>query len=325
LRQARQRFLSLQENQGELSTEHQALLAESWAAEGGLLESLGENALAIEALKTCLEYARKIQSPELVATADGLLVILYGVDGNFNQEALAVIEEGIPVARRLNEPDLLSLFSMFKARITLAVSGYPATRAELLRVMTEASQGEDSYAVAMICLTLAYIAYISREFSDAQQYFTQSHALFTKYNDRQFMAITRGGLADIARQRGDFEQAESIYLEIIKGWVIIGNRGAVARMLECLAAVAIGRARESTSNRSALLQRSANLFGAAEALRKVSNSDMTGQEKPEYDAWLEELRQLLDPGLFSAAWKAGSRLSQAQALDLASQESGLLG
>jgi predicted ATPase/class 3 adenylate cyclase len=319
LRQVRQRFLSLQEYQGELSPEHQALLGESWVAEGGLLEGLGENALAIEALKTGLEYARKIQSSELVATADGLLVILYGIDGNFNQEVLEVIEEGIPIAQRLNEPDLLSLFSMFRARITLAVSGYPATRAELLRTMAEASQGEDSYAVAMICLTLAYIAYISREFPDALQYFTQSNALFTKYNDRQFMNITRGGLADIALQRGDFEQAESIYLEVLKMWVMIGNRGAVARMLECLAAVAIGRAKESSSNQSALLQRSVNLFGAAETLRKVSNSDMTGQEKPEYEAWLEELRQSLTPDQFSTAWAAGSRLSQAQAVDFAGQ------
>jgi hypothetical protein len=214
---------------------------------------------------------------------------------------------------------------MFKARITLAVSGYPATRAELLHAMSEVGQGEDTYAVAMMCMTLAFIAYSSREFSDAQQYFAKSNALFTRYNDRQFMNITRGGLADVARQMGDLEQAESIYLEIIKVWVMIGNRGAVARVLECLAAVALIRARETEGYKAVLLQHSANLFGAADTVRKVSNSDMTGQEKPEYEDWLDELRQNLAPDQFSSAWTAGSRLSQAQALDLASQQSGLLG
>jgi predicted ATPase len=325
LRQARQHLFSLPEFQGELSPERQELLAVSWLAEGGLLLGLGENTAAIAALNCGLEMARKIQSDELVATAAGLLVTIYGVDGSYNQETLAILEEGIPIARRLNEPGLLSLFTMFKARITLAVSGYPATRAELLRAIAEVGQGEDTYAVAMMCMTLAFIAYSSREFLDAQQYFTQSNARFSKYNDRQFMNITRGGLADVARQMGDLDQAESIYLEIIKVWVMIGNRGAIARVLECLAAVTLARARETEVDKTVLLHHSANLFGAADALRKVSNSDMTGQEKPEYEAWLDELRQNLAPDQFSSAWAAGSRLNQAQALDLASQESCLLG
>ena len=98
----------------------------------------------------------------------------------------------------------------------------------------------------------------------------------------------------------------------------------MARVLECLAAVALIRARDSSANQVFLLLRSANLFGAADTVRKVSNSDMTSKEKPEYDAWLDELRQNLAPDQFSSAWTAGSRLSQAQALDLASQQSGLL-
>ncbi len=260
-----------------------------------------------------------------MATADGLLVTVYGVDGSFNQEAMTILDEGIPLALRLNEPGLLSMFTIFKARVTLAVSGYPATRAELLRAMAATDQGEDTYAVAMMCMTLAFVAYNSREFSDAQQYFAKSNAMFSRFNDRRFMAITRGGQADVARQTGDLDQAESIYLEIIKVWVMIGNRGAIARVLECLAAVALVRARDSSANQVILLLRSANLFGAADALRKVSKSDMTNQEKPEYDAWLDELRQNLAPDQFSSAWTAGSRLSQAQALDLASQQSGLLG
>jgi predicted ATPase/class 3 adenylate cyclase len=319
LRLSRQRLLSLQEYQGDLSPEHQKFLAESWVSEGGLLLGLGENAAAITALKESLEISHRIHSDELVVTASGLLVTLYGVDGNFNQEILAVLEEGIPLARRLNEPGLLSLFTMFKARITLSVSGYPATRAELLQAIVETGQGEESYAVAMMCMTLAFVAYNSREFSDAQQYFTQSNALFTKFNDRQFMTITRGGLADVARQMGNLEQAESIYQEIIKVWVMIGNRGAVARVLECLAAVAMGQARDPSPNQKAFLLRAVNLFAAAATLRKISNSDMTGQEKPEYDAWLDELRLNLPLDQYNAAWAAGSGLSQAQALDLVNQ------
>ena len=60
--------------------------------------------------------------------------------------------------------------------------------------------------------------------------------------------MNRSGLADVAWRSGDYATAEMLYTEALSAWRRSGNRGAMARILECLAFVAKARAQSGAGD-----------------------------------------------------------------------------
>jgi len=286
--------------------------------EGGLLLSIGEYPPSIDALKHSLVLSRPLHSDMLVATTLGLMTTAFSLSGKV-QEAMAAIEEGTTLARQLNDLGLLSLFISSRARTLTQLQGYAAAHEMLLQSIAEFDREEGQYSGAMVRLMLGETALLAGDHRAAQRSYTESNVIFTKYGDRQFMTVSLSGLADIARLTGDLPRAISLYREVIANWVTMGNRGAVARCLECLAFIAIAQAMEGLEGRSTWLHRAANLFGAAATLRTTSRSDMSIDERKEYDIQLAQLQQSLEPADFSAAWATGQALDLTQAVAFAGQ------
>jgi hypothetical protein len=115
-------------------------------------------------------------------------------------------------------------------------------------------------------------------------------------------------LGHALRRAGSIDDADAEYRQTIVGWQRTGNRGAVANQLESMAFTAIARGGGP---------RAAGLLGAAEALREASGDPMTVDERGEYDAEVDRLRQLLDPSALDRAWAAGRSMSAADAVALA--------
>ena len=183
---------------------------------------------------------------------------------------------------------------------------------------------EDQYGSAIGRAVLGIMEVQSGDYNEAEKYYRESYAIFEKHADRHFMNVCRSGLADIARLTGDFPRAREIYLETIAEWVAIGNLGAAARCLECLAFISIQQAKSGAADQRQLLQRAANLFGCADTLRDSNNSPMTGEESPEYDQYMTELKSLLEPRELTLAWEAGRSLRLQEAVAFAGQSGCLL-
>jgi len=292
-------------------------------AEGGLLLSIGEYAASIDALKHSLVLSRSLHSDLLVATALGLMTVTFSLSSKV-QEAMAVIEEGTTLARQLNDLGLLSLFITSRARMLYQLQGYAATHEMLVQSMAEFDREEGQYGSAMVRMLLGDTALLAGEYRAAERSYNESNAMFTKYGDRQFMNVSLSGLADVARLMGDLPRAIFLYREVIANWVTIGNRGAVARCLECLAFIAIAQAKDGPEGQPNLLLRAANLYGAAATLRTTSRSDMSIDERKEYEAQLPRLQQSLEPAEISGAWAAGQALDLTQAVAFAGQSGNLL-
>jgi predicted ATPase/class 3 adenylate cyclase len=322
-RRARESALSLPEFQGEITPQRQELMSLSWMAEGGLLLSIGEYPACIDALNRSLVLSRPLHSDLLVATTLGLMTVAFSLSGQA-QEAMAVIEEGTTLARQLDDLGLLSLFISSRARSLLQLRGYAAAHEMLLQSMAEFDRDEGQYSGAMVRLMLGETALLAGDHPAAQRSYSESNAIFTKYGDRQFMTVSLSGLADVARVMGDLPRAASLYQEVIKNWVTMGNRGAVARCLECLAFIAMQQANDGLGGGSTFLHRAANLFGVAAVLRSTSRSDMSIEERKEYDSQLTRLQNSLAPADFSAAWAAGQALDITQAVAFAGQSGDLL-
>jgi hypothetical protein len=99
-------------------------------------------------------------------------------------------------------------------------------------------------------------------------------------------------------------------------WQRLGNRGAVARILECFGFCARAEAKDAPEgpDRAALLERMACLWGAAGALRELSGTPMTPDEREEYEAEVAAGRSELPPAAWDAAWSAGRSLDMEAAI-----------
>jgi hypothetical protein len=143
----------------------------------------------------------------------------------------------------------------------------------------------------------------------SRDHILESYLIFDGMGDRHFTNIARSGLADVARAEKDYPLAKRIYLDTIDEWRKLGNQGAVARCLECLAFLEGEQAGQiSTADQSIHLNRAAMLLGAAEAIRQVNGALMPPDELAEYDQHLTLIQSLAPAQAFKEASQQGARL-----------------
>ena len=96
--------------------------------------------------------------------------------------------------------------------------------------------------------------------------------------------------------------------QTIRVWQHMGNRGAIANMLECFAFLALARGDRV---------RVARLFGAAESLRQSAGAGMASHEREEYEAAVARMRLDADGLALDEAWAEGRRLGAEAAIEFA--------
>jgi hypothetical protein len=122
----------------------------------------------------------------------------------------------------------------------------------------------------------------------------------------------RSEIGHVLRKQGKFSEAAAIYRETICSFRKYGQLAAVAHELECFAFLA----KEQNQN-----ERTARLFGSAEALREYHNSVMTPMERREYDHAVSDLRARMEETKLASAWAEGRMMNMAQAIQYALNES----
>ena len=157
----------------------------------------------------------------------------------------------------------------------------------------------------MPLMTMGTIEALEGNYAAARARLEESRALFREMGDRHFSAVVSSGLADTARLEGEDERAIALYQDILIAWRDLGNPGAVARCLECLAFIA---------RKQGLAQRAAQLLGSADAVRQVNAAHMQFGEREECDRHVAALRAQLGKAGWAAAWQAGQALTMDQAI-----------
>jgi predicted ATPase/class 3 adenylate cyclase len=275
------------------------------ATMGGRSEtlSLGEEAVVA---------ARESGDP--AALADALYVRLFraeayappGHDGDWRPaaEEARVVTTGLGDWGRLSRLELG--LAMIEARQDPAVA-----ESWLQRASEAAHRSGNPQEIAYLAQIRGRLASLAGRQEEAQRWFREAQARFAAIDDRRFALSSQSELGHALRRDGRLEEAETEYRQSIRGWQRTGNRGAVANQLESFAFVALARGQGL---------RAARLLGAADALREVSDAQMTSMERAEYDAEMLRLRQLLDEGTFGSAWAEGHRMTADDAVALALAE-----
>lgn len=159
-------------------------------------------------------------------------------------------------------------------------------------------------------------SFILNDPDKAQYHAEHALELYDELGDTHMANGPRSMLANLARQHGDLDRATLLYKEIITGWRNVGQYGAMARCLECLAFIGRVRASESEDDSRALwLARSATLLGSAEIIRREYDSPMNVLERPEYEEEFAKIRQAAGEKEFHKAWKMGQAMLPDQAID----------
>jgi hypothetical protein len=142
----------------------------------------------------------------------------------------------------------------------------------------------------------------------ARGHFEEGQRVFRLLRHKGFETAMSSEIGHIARLTGDISQAKEIYRQTILSFQDLGNRPAVANLLECFAFIAMTEANPPCA---------VKLLGAAEALRERIKSPMTDYERLEYDQAVARLHSLLPEAEFKPLWAEGRTLTMEQAVRLA--------
>ena len=224
---------------------------------------------------------------------------------------LEAAEEAVAIALRTGQPGPLSMGLISQSASLYRHSGYAPTREKMLSVIADLDRAGQAFASAAARMSLGNMALHAGQVEDAEVLFLASAAAFEQFGDRSFYNVSRSGLADVARQKGDWAAAVPLYQEVIGEWLKRANTGAVARCLECLAFLRLAQVRPGLTLPAdqAAQRQAATLLGAAGGLRETRHASMLLSEQPEYAAAVDELRGLLEPGELQPAWDAGRQMT----------------
>ena len=139
----------------------------------------------------------------------------------------------------------------------------------------------------------------------------ESLRLTQELGDDYLMGWSLGGLADVARLRGDYKRAAGMFRESLSLYLSSGNKFGPPFSLEALAlvATALGDAK-----------RAARLWGGASAWREAINEPLPPSYQRDYAASITQARTQLGEEVYASAWSEGHAMSPEQAIALAFEE-----
>ena len=288
--------------------------AQAYSALAMLSINHGEHQKGQAAARKGVALERKLDHPLQLARALHFLGMSSAFSGDVT-EAFQSLHESEAICRKFGYKDELASVLQSLAYATMEIHGSQAAE-QLQSYMEESlalSQGSpDPEAAVRTEGILAKLAFYRGDLTEARKHADLMLDLHREMGDQLSVTGHQSGMAHVARQLGNFEEALALYRETLRDWQKIGHRGAVAHQLECFAFIA--KAQEQG-------ERAVKLIGAAEALRETSHSPITPQERVEYDNEVASLRAGMDEKTFLSLWAEGRAMTMQQAIEFALEES----
>ena len=170
---------------------------------------------------------------------------------------------------------------------------------------------QDDESVANELVQLGDVVRCQGELSAANSLYEESAAIFKELKDHWGLAYAMMGIADVAFEQGDFSVAFSFYRDCLTRFQKGADHNGIPFVLESCAALELVKHRP---------EKAARIFGAADKLRKSTNSPLPLPNHPAYQKNLTILHQQLDPSMFAAAWANGQAMTMEQVVAYALKE-----
>ncbi len=176
----------------------------------------------------------------------------------------------------------------------------------------------DKTATGIVLTSLAEVAIRQGEYERATTFEEQSLEMRREVGEPWGIAVSLGNFAWIALLQGDLKQAVTLLGESLNLRHEIGDQGGMAWCLEKFAEIVFTQGHlKDPPQRLEDLQRAAQMFGSAQALRAPIGSVMDLVDQPKYAHWIDGMRAQLGEATFDAAWAEGQKMTVDQAVEYA--------
>jgi tetratricopeptide (TPR) repeat protein len=270
--------------------------------------SQGQNVEIYTAAKEAVALWRQIGEKRYLAIALGYLAISNVFLGN-GAEALTAKDEALMFARESNDKFFLAVTLSVTVQVAAVIQGdFKIARAYSEKAIAIMRENGNHWFVGIALFGLGMMEIQQGNFDEARSKFKSAQSYLLEMGDKHRINMISSELAHIERYEGHYQQARVLYAETLREWQRIGHRAAVTHQLESIAFIA--KALEQTD-------RSARLLGAAESLREKIGTDMTPQEREEYEKEVADLKANIDEKLFASLWADGRSMTMEEAIELA--------
>ncbi len=284
----------------------QKILAKALFARGLISMTGADVSLGIQSLEAAIYTARLIGDKQILGYS---LEAYYICSGFINPTGKADAEaaEGYAILSEINDQWGLGLAYTNMARMAF-VRGDLAESQKFINILRRWMQDSQiSYMTGVALLSIGAEIRLAHPES-AKEYYEEALKIFRHLRHKSYEPILLSELGHVARATGKTSEAKELYRQSLRHFHDQGNRPAIAHELECFAFLAIADEEP---------HRTANLFGAAEALRERIKASMQAAEQVEYDHAIIRLRTMLMEAELNSLWAEGRALTMEQAIKLA--------
>ena len=228
----------------------------------------------------------------------------YDAARRFYEESLTLrrdLGDAWGVARLLGNLGLLAYFQMDYAQAY-------SLHSESLTLFREL---RDDEGIANELVNLGDVALHQAELSSALAFYTESAATSGGLKDQWGFAYAIMGIANVALEQGDVSKASSLYRECLSLFHDESDYIGLPYALESMAALALTKSQPEKATR---------IFGAADALRKRTNSPMPLPNSSTYQKHISLLQGQLDRSKFEAAMEEGRAMAMEKAIAYALED-----
>jgi tetratricopeptide (TPR) repeat protein len=306
--------------EGAASQDRERARAYGLTALGLIKGNQGDMKGAAITLKQAVALARDVDDQRLLAHALINLGGQLGLMGDFAAADVA-LEQGIGFARAAGRNSDLAFGLAIRGRARVwQGQDYEAAWVDLEEALRAATELGDRAGIAICQAFIGEVDHLQGRYAESVTPLQEAVALAHEAREWVVENLARSELADAYRLTGNYGQAAPLYRQVIRSHQISGNRGGVARCLECLAFMQIQQAESAPAEeRKEYLARAARIFGAAEALRNASGKQMNVREPLDYTEYVARLRTMMDDRARVAAWAEGRRATIDEVLGLAAE------
>jgi len=275
---------------------------QAWAR---LLNNQGEYRIAREAAEKSIALYRQLGDTKHLARSLIVLGSACAFSGDISP-AFDFVHESERISREMGYTSELGWALEVLSYLTFETHGRAAEK-EIEAYVQEslALPQEHAWRNSFSKQFLVRKAYERGDFVTARKHAEEALSYYQEMGNTNAYNALKSAMAHGLRQIGNFEEALTIYRETILTYKDLGHRGAIAHQLECFAFIAMAQEQG---------ERTVRLLGAAEALREVSDSRMTPQERIEYDKKVAGLREGMDEEMFTSLWAEGHAMTIEQAI-----------
>ncbi|HKJ39770.1 MAG TPA: hypothetical protein VJ972_13415, partial [Anaerolineales bacterium] len=294
--------------EGESNSRQTSLIANTWNRLSQALMNLGDHQGSRNAAEKSIELARSVNDQQTCAEGLASLGIgaLYSGDPEY---ALKVTTESMQICNRMNFQRELAWATNTMIHIYTVMGDderkhkYQAQYREFLQ---KAGVPPDPVEAEM---SLAEENLKKGAVTEALYHLENMISVLTERGDKYRLMGFQTDFAHILRDQGRIDEALTIYRRTILMWQDYGHRAAVSHQLECFGLIEIAQDQPTHA---------VKLFGAAEALREISNSVRTPAEQKEFEEAKANLRSGMDD--FDKIWEQGHTMTMEQAIEFALEE-----